>query len=203
MQWYWFQPFVRRMKKEYTTELHFTSITSEYGATDVAKRIPIKTTRFSKIRVIFVYGSDFVRASSTFDMFYFWNGGYFWVLTSLLLIAMCLYSLRRRIGFRRVDFVVAFLEVFSLVFGGGNIQYRHRWEKWFFAVGLTASFFLVTIYLADFSMHSLLNRGSLEIDSFGKLAKRNVTFHLGSNIMKEKAEITEILRLENCLSSIQ
>lgn len=170
-------------------------MTEQYEALRSAKKFPIDTHKLPKIRIIFIYGIDFVRISESFDMFYFWNGGYLWVLTTLILGSIILYNLRRSTGLQAVNFVAGFLEMVSIIFGGGNIRYQHQLEKWFFAIGLTASFFLVSLYLADFSVQSILFRGSLKVDTFEELEKHNVTFGLSSHLAKYKNEIADMIRL--------
>lgn len=175
-------------------ELHFTSITEKLSASKPAKRFTIDAYNLPKPRLIFIYGSDLVRESVGFNMLYFWTGRYFFIFISLMLGAIILYKLRRSSGLQAVDFIAGFLEVFSMIFNGGNIRYRHQLEKLFFAIGLIASFFLVSMYLAHFSIYSILFRDSSKVDSFVELAKYNVTFGLNSHLAEHKTRITDMLR---------
>lgn len=113
---------------------------------------------------------------------------------SLFFGAIVLYHLRCLAEFRVVNFMTGFLEVFAVVFGGGNIRCRHHWEKMFFAIALFGSFFLVSIILANFSMHSVLFHEPIQVNTFEKLAKRNVPFYLSKELAAYKSEINGMLR---------
>lgn len=180
------------MENEYTAQLHFSSVSSYF---DKNKLIPIPTNKFANVHVIFVFGSDFPRRFSSYDMLRLWKGASFWILSITLFFgAIVLYYLRRLAELRVVNFMIGFLEVFAVVFGGGNIRCRHYWEKMFFAIALFGSFFLVSIILANFSMHSVLFHEPIQVNTFEKLAKRNVPFYLSKELAAYKSEIDGMLR---------
>lgn len=185
---------ISRVKIEYATELYLNSWKKYYGKKEKRQMLPIISHNSKRIQVMFVYGVDLKRQFNYFDVLSFWKSDNFWILCGVFSVsAIVLYLLRHLARSRTVDFVVGFLEVFAIVFGGGNIQYRHRLEKCFFAIALIASFFLVSIYLAEFSMNVVL-RQPQNIDTFAKLAKQNVPFFLQSTLSEQKADINAMLR---------
>lgn len=155
--------------------------------------LPIISSRPLRIQVVYVYGTGSGRHYSYFDALHFWKSGSFWILSAVFFVSTtALYFVRRLAGFRVVSFVIGFMEVFAIVFGGGNVHYRHRLERWFFAIAMIASFFLVSLYLAEFSMNIVL-REPQKIDTFAKLAKKTVPFFLSSHFAGRKSNIIEML----------
>lgn len=176
-----------------SAEIRFSTSSSQYDKSDRKMLQPISGAQH-RLQVFFVYGADFDRNLNYLKFSHFWESFELWLVTTMLLVcSTILYVLRRFTTMRRLDFFAGFLEVFAVIFGGGNIRCAHRYEKWFFAVALSTSFFLVSIYLADFSMHSVLNEPK-KVDTFAKLAKQNVTFRLTSTLAQRKSQIESILR---------
>lgn len=172
------------------TELRFSKSTSHYG-NDGKVLIPIDGTKQSPIRVFFVYGVDFDRSRTYFNPR---RSGDLWLFSIMLLVsAVILYLVRRIAKIRRVNFMVGLLEMFAVAVGGGNLRYQHRFEKMFFAIALIASFFIVSIYLADFSMQSVLNEPR-KVDTFEKLAEQNVTIYMTSELVSVEMQVNHLLR---------
>lgn len=172
----WFFFIIRDFQD--STEIRFSTSSSQYDKNDEKKLQPIKGIAF-RLRVFFVYSADFDRSRNLLKMSHFWESCEFWLVSSMLLVcSTILYHLRRFINIRRPDFFAGFLEMFTIIFGGGIIRYAHRYEKCFFAVAMSASFFLVSIYMAEFSMRSVVEPKN--VDTFGKLAKKkcNISFKL-------------------------
>lgn len=182
------------METKYSTDFHIAPGLSYQKTNNAKKLLPLNPNQVDQISVIFVYGSDFPRRFILFDTGLFWNGTCFWIFCGVLVVAaIILYQLRRVAGLQCVSFLIGFLEVFVVVFGGGNIRAQHLYEKVFFAIMLVASFFLVSIYLADFSMHSVFYQPQ-RVNTFDELAKRNVTFYSASRLAEYESEITGMLR---------
>lgn len=144
---------------------------------------------------MFIYGVNSRRQISDQNALNFLTDGNVWLLIIVLsLNAAALYSIRRQAKLQRVSFVLGLLELFAIVFGGGNIRCRHSWEKRYFAIAMIGSFFLISLYLAYFSMHSMMHSKYQKIDTFEKLAKHNITYYLVSNLAENEVEVTQMLR---------
>lgn len=175
------------------TELRLSATLSFYETESKKMQRPIAGSEQSQIRVFFVYGADFSRNRNLFSTSQCMNNVIIWLtIATLLSSTIILYLLRHFVQVQRLDFVASFLDVFVVVFGGGSIRYRHRLEKIFFAITLIGAFFPVSLYLADFSMHSVLNEPQ-KVDTFAKLAKQNVTFRLTSTLATERSNINKML----------
>lgn len=162
------------MKKYPTAELHYTSLKSSQNG------VPLCFHQLQQIRVIFVYGMDFERQPIYFGVLHYWINNYQWInFVIIILFVIILYCLRRRASVRMDG---SWLEVIAVVIGGGIIRVHHKLEKVFFGISLISFFFLISIFLADFSMHSIISERFEKIDTFEKLAKRNVTFYYGPRL---------------------
>lgn len=174
--------------------IYFSSTGKILDAKNTKRFLPIKSYRNSKLRVIFVYGVDFGRTHKSFIAGHFWESGQFWILCIAFSISsFVLYLLRHQTGFRTKGFLHGIFEIYIIFIGGGSVQIRRGLEKLFFAAMFVAAFFLISIYLADYSMHSVLNRQQ-KVDSFAKLAQHNVTFFLIPQLAEKKKSVTNMLR---------
>lgn len=162
---------------------------------DISKLITIGANQGTKLCVIFVYGNIDIRLRHTISSFRLYEGAGFCVLIVVFFVcAIILYLIRRHAKLRRIDFIAGLLDVHGAVIGGGSIRCQHRWERMFFAVTLIASFFLVSLYLADFSMHSIINLEYQKVDTVEKLSAKNVKFYLDPSLLKHKSFIEYMLR---------
>lgn len=119
---------------------------------------------------------------------------FFILIPVFVLSSILLYGLRRLDGIQRVDFFHGYFEIVSMVVGGGRIRCTHKWEKLFFAIGMIASFFLISIFLARFSLENMLILEPQRIDTFEKLAKQNISYHLNWFSRVHEEDIIELLR---------
>lgn len=144
------------------------------------------------ILVIFVYATADKHNLTTI---YSWDMSKFVILNLVLIIcAIILYLLRRLADIQRRNFMTGLLEMYCIAFNAGNIQCQHRLERIFFVIALIASFFLVSLYLAEFSLQSVIHESPHRIDTFEKLIQQNVTIYLASNMKRHKKETEEMLR---------
>lgn len=151
----------------------------------------------SRIRIIFIYGSDFNRQPIKNGIFRFWiNENNTYVGMIILCSSLILYRLRRNANIENAIFWAGYMEMIVVLVAGGNIRARHKWEKMFFVIAvlnvLIGSFFGISIFLAKFSVHSIFSDKFEKIDTFEKLAKQKVTFFIGSQQTEE--HIKELLK---------
>lgn len=146
------------------------------------------------ILVIFVYGIDYPRPRSNFIGTRFWESLNFWIsFIAFVVSTIILFFLRCYAGHERMSFSYCLFEMYSTVIGNGRVRIRNGWEKLFFSGVLVAAFLFVSIYLANYSMHSLL-LNQFKVDSFEELAKRDVPFYLSGSISEYMEDIRIILR---------
>lgn len=144
------------------------------------------------ILVIFVYVASDKHNLTTI---YSWDVSKFVALNLILIIcAIILYFSHRFAGIQRRNFVYGLLKMYHIAFNAGNMQSQHRFERIFFAIALVASFFLVSMYLAEFSLQSVIHDSPHRIDTFEKLTQQNVTIYLAPNMKRHKKETEEMLR---------
>lgn len=102
--------------------------------------------------------------------------------------------IRHRAGIRDDGIIVGCIEIMCVAIGGGPIRANHKWERHFFAILMVTLFFIVSIFMADFSMSSSIRDNLMNITSFKELAKQNVTFYIGSSLQRHKDVIEKMLR---------
>lgn len=153
--------------------------------------IPGYNPRF--IRVFFVYALGFDHQNSHINLSNYWKDPVLGLFVVIFLVSVILlYILRHLVDLRRANFFNGLLEITATVFGGGQIHTQYHLERAFFAIVMIASFFLVPIYLADFSMHSVLLE-SEKINTFEKLAEQNVPVHVSSVLSSSRLYIADLL----------
>lgn len=171
-----------------SAELHVSN--NIYGSENI---LPLYPYQLTKVRAIFVYGSDFRRQPTHYDYQFFRYGNYWIMVLFNLSVAVILYVLRRRTN-TQSDISINLLDAIAIFYGGGNVHVQHKWEKSFFAIAMIGSFFFVSLMLANFSMHSITCQRFDKIDSFSKLAPRDIQFYISLSLADNKGYIIEMIK---------
>lgn len=168
-----------------SVELHIS-----YSGERLKHKSPLYPYQMIRCRVIFIYGSDYSRqpAHHGFDV---GNYGLFNVL--IVIISILLLILRWQANLQK-DISINFLEACAIFYGGGNIRAEHKLERIFYAIALIGMFFLISLILGDFSMKSIVSQRFEKIDSFSKLAERNMDFFITYTLTEHKEQITGMLK---------
>lgn len=162
--------------------------------------VSIDSTRIFKLRVIFVYGDNFTR-HHYFTVLNFWKSIKLWtVIIVIIIFATALYELRRRAGIRRASFTSGCMEILSVAIYGGNIHCSHKWERIIFASAMMTLFFLFSIFLADFSMQSIVASTVEKIDTFEKIAEHEFPIYVGLQAKRDIESIRNLFRLVNAFN---
>lgn len=147
----------------------------------------------TSIRVFFVYAIDFKHQKCHIKLSNYWRDPVLRLFAAMFLVSVTLlYILRCLVRLRSATFLHGLLELIATVVGGGNIHIQHPLERAFFAIVMIASVLLVPIYLADFSMHSVLIE-SEKINTFEKLAEQNVCIRVSSILYSGRLYIADLL----------
>lgn len=187
-------PIHCRVDTKHSTDFHTYPISTYRKSNNAKHLLSINLNQIDQISMIFVYGSDFTRSIRSLDMISFWKSTSFWIVCAIFVVAaIILYQLRRVADLQCASIFIGLFEVFVVLFGGGNIRAQHRCERVFFAIMLVASFFLVSLYLADFSMHSVLYEPQ-RVNTFDELAKRDVPFYVNLILSQHEPKINAMLR---------
>lgn len=147
-----------------------------------------------EIKVIFVYGDDYPRSNSGFVASRFWESLSFWVLfIAFFMATLALFFLRRQTSLQRESFSYCLFVMYCTVIGNGKFRIYNGLEKIFFSAALITAFFFVSLCLAQYSMHSLLDTRP-KVGSFEELSKRNVPFYINGFFADQIDAITDMLR---------
>lgn len=146
------------------------------------------------MKVIFVYGVDFPRPSKTLIALNFWGSVSSWILFNAFFVGtIILFILIRQTRLQGQSFMYCLFEMYCCVIGNGNVRIQNGLEKLFYSAAFGTAFFFVAIYLADYSMHSLLDH-RVKVDSFEELAKLDVPFLINAFFAEQTNYITNMLR---------
>lgn len=186
--------FSYRITDENSIMLSFFSNSESMNGKTVQLMYPIKSHLHYKLIVVYIYEKGYNRQHKYVTYLQFWERKNTWFLKpTIILGTIILYLIRKRAKLG-MGLCNGFLDVLIIFFGGGNIQSQHKWEKMFFSILMVAAFFWVSIYSANFSMHSTISDDFWTVSTFKMLAKQNVTFYLTRSVIKEQSIITQMLQ---------
>lgn len=156
------------MNNIYSSTLHFNEFTWE--SNDDKKVYTVYTTKTVALVVYFVYGSDFQRQKDIFRMPQSIRVLYIGTAVFVILASIVLCFIRRKFRLRRDSLFSTFIDTCVTFINGGNLQMRHKWERWFFGILLIGSFFLMAICTSDL-LCFVYHVEDQEIDTFDELAQ--------------------------------
>lgn len=135
----------------------------------IAKLSPDTT---SKVFLSIAIGKDFPRHTNHLNIWTILIGAWIHILF-IIFATIMLYFLRRGDLMHRSRITAAFVDVIIMVTGGGNIRFRDKLEKIFFAFLLLGSFYINAIRLDNFLFSTFLAQSPERVDTFEKFAKMN------------------------------
>lgn len=146
-----------------------------------------------KLMAIFVYGDDFTRQMNIV-----------FIPEAIRTLAICLISflgsatvillcMRRKLRLRRSGLISVFMDIIIAFIAGGNLQMRHRVERWFFGILLTATFFITSLFVGELldCVYRVMNQ---RISTFGQLAEIHSPVYSGSSLAMYEGNIHDMLR---------
>ncbi|KAJ6643740.1 hypothetical protein Bhyg_08705 [Pseudolycoriella hygida] len=171
-------------------ELHIS-----YAGDRFDKKSIIYPYEMLPIQAIFLYGSDFSRQPTQqgFDIRNYWL-----LFVQIACGGIFLFILRRRDNIPS-DFSINFLELHGIIYGGANIRAKHKYERIFFSIALIGSFFIISLILSFYSMRSIVFLRHEKVDSFAKVAQRDVDFYITHALTQHKDSIALMLKFVHSL----
>lgn len=145
------------------------------------------------LRGIFMYGTDYKRG---FDIFRVSKSVKIVValLLSLFFVAIIiLRAIRRRFRLLGNSVGSCAMDCLILFIGGGNLEMRHRFERWFFGILMVGAFFIVSVFGGDLvdSVVTVLNS---KFDTFEDLVEINPPIYIDPTLSSQYTEICDMLR---------
>lgn len=142
-----------------------------------------------KLVVFFLYGEDFHRQSVLSNIInFFISSSFIPIYVLFLFLTIVLHCVRRLVNVPR-SFFTTWMDVCSVSIGGGQLQYRHKWERVFFAIAMIGSFFLISVIMAKFEMKAVISMNDDKIDTFEKLSKKNVPIYYADYWSSDKGVV--------------
>lgn len=151
----------------------------------------------NKVKVIYIHDINFKRRKGLPIHEILPNLWY--IGLAFMLCFYILYFIRELTWTRRVNISNTFLDVFILLFGGGNLRYRHQIEKCFIGAILIAVFFILNIWFGGFLSHISTQTNLNSIDTFEKLSQTNASVHISMTLLNLQYVIHNFLRFQTIL----
>lgn len=145
-----------------------------------------------RVEVIFVYGDDSTREMKRISNI----PVQIQILASLIglfviLAAILLCIIRKKLNLRHHSILSTFIDVMITFTSGGNLQMRHKIERWFFGISLVGAFFISSLFTGDLldCVYQVLHQ---RIDSLEQLARTDAPIYVSVTIRSE--DLKEALR---------
>lgn len=158
-----------------------------------SKKYPLYPYHPIDLKTTFVYGDDFNRQT---DIFLFpASMKILCILIVLLFITSVtvLRIIRRNRNLQRGDLSSTVFDCVIAFVNGGNLEMRHKWEKWFFGILLFSVFFIVSVLVGDL-LDSVIRVRNSKIDTFDKLADIRAPIYISLSLQPYNDTVYELLR---------
>lgn len=175
--------------------LHIGSDTMPIESDTTTQIYPLYPFNSIELGVLFVYGKDFER---TIDILVIPKS---LKLVSILvscfisLAVIILYIIRNKFKLRRnggssviIDCMIAFIN-------GGNLQMRHKFEKWFFGILIFGAFFMTALLTGDILDCIYQNRAH-KISKFDEINDLKIPVFISRHLKIHEDLIHEMLRFD-------
>lgn len=189
--------------KNHEQALHFDSFLlftrSDTGAVIIPSKPPsslqyLYPFRTIELLVVFVYGDDFTRKMNILSI-----PKSVQIISGLIVFfmsssAIFLSIIRKKWNFRRSSLVSSIMDTLIAFIGGGNLEMRHIFERWFFAILLFGAFFITSIFAGDLldCVYQILHQ---KISTFEQLAATNSSIYINPTLSMFNNDIHDMFRL--------
>lgn len=143
---------------------------------------------------MFVYGTDFKRelnliAGIPMSI----QLGAALIMLFVSIAGIILYIIRRTWRLQLSDLVSTHIDCWIPFIGGGNIQLRNKYERWFFSILLFGAFFIMPTF-AGHLLNSALSVRKQKINTFDRLANINTSIFITPTLSIHSDIIHSMLR---------
>ena len=167
------------------------------GIKNESKMYPVYPFESIQLTAVFVYGTDFQRELNLF-------AGISraikliaaFIVLFISLAAIVLHIIRRKLRLPRADLVSTHIDCWIPFIGGGNLEIRHRLERWFFGILLFAAFFIMSVFSGDL-LDSVVKVYNQKIGTFEELAEINAPIYIEPTLGFYSDTIHEMLKCVN------
>lgn len=147
----------------------------------------------SKMYLIVVRNKDSLQSITELNISTIFKRASFHIMFMIFGTIM-LYFLRRGELMLEDNFTLAYVDMVTVITGGGTIRYRDKLEKIFFGFLFLGSFYINAICIENLLFSDFLTQAPDRIDTLVKLDKLNPTIY-GTTFGKDNNRSIEILRL--------
>lgn len=148
---------------------------------------------------MFVYGTDFQRNMNKQFLPEWIRELQNWFLLFMSSAAILIWIARRKLHLPRDDFFTSSIDIFVAFIGVGDLQMRHKVERWFFCTLMIGSFFMTAMFASDLFLYNYEDK---RIRSISQLPEMNLSAYATQSLAKYNDIIKEMLRFETDTNSI-
>lgn len=142
---------------------------------------------------MFVYGNDYKRHVGPPHLLEIVSD-YWFIPLWFTLTTFLLHWIRTKTRQEKPEISLSFLDMIIIFFGGGNVDHRHRIERYLIIILLCGMFLMQSIWVSDFlsKMSNVYNQN--HVRTMAKLAELNKPIYFSNNVEEEKERISDLLR---------
>lgn len=146
-----------------------------------------------ELKTFFVYGTDYRRGMHLQAI-----PATTAIAAGVILLFICLATItltfiRQKLRLSGGDFIKSFIDCLVPFIGGGSIQMRHKYERWFFGVLHFAAFFIVAVFAGDI-VDSVIRILNSKVSTYRELAQTNTSIFINEALKLQHNEIYGMLR---------
>lgn len=186
-------PFRVKPNGEFSSSLYLDAYLTTIETEDKSITYPLYPFDSTKLKILFVYGTEYQRQLNLFSVPKSKQALSILIILFLLLALIVLCLIRMRLKLPRSGFISTSIDMIIAFIGGGNLQMRNKFDRWFFAIMLVGAFFLNSIFTGDLldSVYQLQNQ---KIETFEKLASINSPIYAHPTLSPYSDEIHAMLK---------
>lgn len=111
--------------------------------------------------------------------------------------SIILWIIRRKLRLRHGSCMSTFIDAIVIFIAGGNLQMRHKFERWFFGISLIGAFFMTSLWSGDL-LDCVYQTMDQKISTYDELTEIDAPIYIPPNFQKHSTEIYGMLRFGTC-----
>lgn len=146
-----------------------------------------------KIMVLFVYGTDYTRQMNILLIPEAVQIVAALITLTMSTAALVLSVIRRKLRLRRGGLLTAFVDIWITFIGGGNLRVDHKLERYFYAILLTAAFFITSLFAGEL-LDCIVRILNQKITKLEQLKEIDAPIYNTASLHASHKRIDELLR---------
>lgn len=164
---------------------------------DTTTRIyPLYPFNSIELSVMFVYGKDFERTDDQLVIPDSLKLVSILVSGFISLAVIILFIIRKKFNLRRSGASSTLIDCMIAFINGGNLQMRHKFERWFFGILIFGAFFMTALLTGDI-LDCIYQNRSHKISKFDEISHSKFPIFVSLHFKIHEELIQEMLRFDS------